>query len=384
MHLARDEEESELRITRAEGSHIWSGNRRFIDFTSGWCVGNLGWEVEELRERLHRYDGPQYVSPTLMYDAWEELAAELCHTVPGRFTHCYRATGGTEAVEIALQLARAATGRKQFVAVRDAYHGNSIAIQDMVASRRSIPAPLDDDALERVDRVLKKRDVAALIMEPIIINLDVHVPSRSFMSGLQRLCHRYGTLLILDEVATGFGRTGKLFATEHFDVQPDIVTLGKAVTSGWAPMGATLATEEVYRASKSDVNPWSTYGWHPIAVEAALGTLAFWRRHGSVVLRNVEERSDQLRLGLQAITGSGARMNVAGLAIAVEVDGAEQVYQRCEEQGLLLSSSDECVTMFPPLQLDGATAREALEIFSRCVRQIRERPRPEAQASASS
>lgn len=375
MHLARDEEESDLRITRAAGVHLWSGNRRFIDFTSGWCVGNLGWEVEELRERLQRYAGPQYVSPSLMYGAWEELAAELCHTAPGRFTHAYRATGGTEAVEIALQLARAATGRNRIVALRDAYHGNSIAIQELVASRRNVPAPLDDDALERVDRALKKRDVAAFIMEPIVINLDVHVPSQGFMRGLQRLCHRHGTLLILDEVATGFGRTGKLFATEHFDVEPDILALGKAVTSGWVPMGATLATEAVYRAAKAEVNPWSTYGWHPLAVEAALGTLAFWRRHGSVVLRNVEERSDQLRVGLQAAVGSGARVNVAGLAIAVESDDPDAVSQRCEDRGLIVSSSEECVTLFPPLQLDAATAREALEIFSSCVHPHRERVR---------
>jgi adenosylmethionine-8-amino-7-oxononanoate aminotransferase len=206
------------------------------------------------------------------------------------------------------------------------------------------------------------------------MNLDVHVPSRSFMRGLQGLCHRYGTLLILDEVATGFGRCGKLFAAEHFDVQADIIALGKAITSGWVPMGATLATEAVYRASKSAVNPWSTYGWHPLAVEAALGTLAFWRRHGSVVLRNVEERSEQLQRGLQGILGSGAELHVAGLALAVEVEEPDQVYQRCEERGLLVSSSDECVTMFPPLQLDAATAREALEIFARCAHQ-HERPR---------
>src|ERR1041384_8362754 len=97
-------------------------------------------------------------------------------------------------------------------------------------------------ALQRIKVQLRRRDVAAFIMEPVPINLGVLIPSKPFMSGLAKECKRHGTLLIMDEVACGFGRTGKLFATEHFNIEPDILCLAKAVTGGYAPMGATMMT----------------------------------------------------------------------------------------------------------------------------------------------
>lgn len=107
--------------------------------------------------------------------------------------------------------------------------------------------PLDDGAAERLETLLRHREVAAFILEPVICNLGVIVPEASFMRKAARLCLRYGTLLIADEVATGFGRTGKPFATEHFDLEPDLMCLGKAITGGYAAMGATIVTDEVAR-----------------------------------------------------------------------------------------------------------------------------------------
>src|SRR5687767_3552174 len=107
-------------------------------------------------------------------------------------------------------------------------------------------------------------------MEPISMNLGVLVPDPGFMEGVAALCRRHGTLLIMDEVACGFGRTGALFATEHFDIEPDIVVMAKALTGGHAPMGATLVTAEVAKAVGEKVSAYSTYGWHPRSIEAAL------------------------------------------------------------------------------------------------------------------
>ena len=200
---------------------------------------------------------------------------------------CYRATGGSEAVEIALQVAMAATGRPGFVALEDCYHGNTLGPRSLAGDRDKYPnllahchrvgPPLDDRAAGRVERLLRGGTVAAFVMEPVVCNLGVLIPSKEFMTRVRAACRETGTLFVADEVATGFGRTGKLFASEHFDLDPDVMCLAKAITAGYAPMGATVATEDVAKAA--GVGFYSTYGWHPLSVAAALANLRSWGRH---------------------------------------------------------------------------------------------------------
>ena len=201
----------------------------------------------------------------LLYGPWVELAALLAELTPGKLRKSFRATGGTEAVEIALQLAMAATGRPGFISIEGSYHGNSIgavsvapglgieALPNLLSHCHTIAPPLDDEAAARVEKLLRGKDIAALIMEPIICNLAVLIPEERFMRAVARSCRKYGTLLILDEVACGFGRTGTLFATEHYRVEPDILCLAKAITGGHAPMGATVVTEKVALAAQGKV-----------------------------------------------------------------------------------------------------------------------------------
>src|ERR1051326_8415273 len=127
----------------------------------------------------------------------------------------------------------------------------------------TISPPLGDRAIARLETLLKKRDVAAFIMEPISCNLAVLIPDDAFMERAQQLCRRYGTLFIADEVACGFGRTGKLFASEYFDLEPDILCMGKAISGGFAPMGATIVTRTVAKSVEGKAGFYSTYGWHP-------------------------------------------------------------------------------------------------------------------------
>ena len=209
--------------------------RQYIDFVMGWCIGNLGWGMETIRDKINATNHAPYVHPELLYRPWVDVAALLAELTPGELQLSYRATGGTEAVEIALQVAAAFTGRSGFLSIEDSYHGNSIATRSIGASDdhnphsarlskcRKIKPPLNAQALDRVETALKKRDVAAFIMEPIVMNLAVMVPVEDFMTGVQKLCKKYGTLLIMDEVACGFGRTGKLFASEHYEIEPDIL-----------------------------------------------------------------------------------------------------------------------------------------------------------------
>lgn len=158
-HLGRADETDELEIVRAEGSWLFDADgNRYIDFVMGWCVGNLGWNPPELRERLRHFAGPDYVTPSARYRPWGELASLLAEITPGQLTRVFCAVGGSEAVELALQAAEARTGRKKFVAVAGAYHGNTIGIRAL--GRHTIKPRLDERALDRLETLLKKRDFA--------------------------------------------------------------------------------------------------------------------------------------------------------------------------------------------------------------------------------
>ena len=366
-HLGRSDEPDELQIVRGDGSFVFDAHgRKYIDFVMGWSVANLGWNPAELRERLRHYDGPEYVQPSALHRPWGELATLLAEITPGELTRAFRAVGGSESVELALQAAQACTGRKKFVAIDGAYHGNTLAIQSL--ARHVIRPPLDEAALERVESALKRRDVAAFIMEPIICNLGALAPSPDFMRGLGELCARYGTLFIADEVACGFGRTGKLFACEHYELEPDLLCTAKALSAGLAPIGATIMTDEVYDALGDDFSFYSTYGWHPLAVEAAIANVKYWKRHARALLDNVNARGVELEAGLADVGfGCAAEVRGTGLAVAIEFeseDYVEALAAACRDEGLLVSAAGDTVSLFPALTVDAETVAAALDIIA--------------------
>ena len=165
---------------------------------------------------------------------------------------------------------------------------------------------LNEGALFKIEARLKKRDIAAFVMEPISINLGVLIPDMRFMQGLQRLCKKYGTLIIADEVATGFGRTGKLFACEHLDFQPDIMCVAKAITGG---LGATLMSEPAARSMEEEGSFYSTYGWHPRSVALSIAALRYLIKHKDRLLRNAAKLSDYFaeRLGANRLRATRYR-----------------------------------------------------------------------------
>lgn len=367
----RDEEPEALTVSRADGSYLFDARgRRSIDFIMGWCVGNLGWGRRDIGEKVDTSPHPTYVYPYYRYKRWDELARLLATIAPGKLERSFRATGGTEAVEIALQLAMVHTGRRKFLSIEGSYHGNSIATLsigsslDLLPNCHKIAPPLDEKALRKVETRLRRRDVAAFVMEPVIIALGVYVPDVAFMRGLQRLCRKYGTLLVIDEVATGFGRTGTLFASEHFDLQPDIMCLGKAISGGYAGLGATMTTAAVAKSAHDGVSAYSTYGWHPLSVEAAIANVRYWIRYRRKLLGNVEGMSRYFRTRLSGMKFVDVR--IKGLAIAAEVKRAtyaERIVAKCLDRGLLIASEGNALALFPALTIDQETARRGLDIL---------------------
>lgn len=303
----------------------------------------------------------------------------LVRMAPGKLAKAYRATGGTEAVEIALQLAMAYTRRDKFISLEGAYHGNSIATgsigeysrdiyPNLLSNCKKISPPLNKEKLKKLESLLKAKDVAAFIMEPISCNLGVMIPEPEFMQGAQKLCKKYGTLLIADEVACGFGRTGKLFACEHFELEPDILCLAKAITGGYAPMGAVLTTSDI--ADQVEEDYYSTYGWHPLSVAAALANLRWLEKYENSLFEHAQNISDMITEGVKGIQfAKPVTVHAKGLAIGIDVgdaDYASTLKERAQKAGLLFTTSDRRLIFFPALTIGRNTVIEALDILEQC------------------
>jgi acetylornithine/succinyldiaminopimelate/putrescine aminotransferase len=358
-YVAR-QSDSTLEVVRSSGNYLYDPRgKRYIDFVMGWCVGNFGWAQPEIQKELARFKGPDYVYPDYAYKPWNELGKLLVEIAPGNLAKCFRATGGSEAVELAIQAAMLHTGRRGFLSLEDSYHGNTFGAMSVAASDyrdtfrgllpncHRIEPPLDNDALDKIETRLKRRDIAAFIMEPISINLGVCIPEPGFMTGLRNLCNRYGTLLILDEVACGFGRTGKLFAAEHFGVSPDIMCVAKAFSGGRAALGAMIATPSVARTMENRGEYYSSYGWHPLSTHAGLATIRYIRRHRRLLLSHVNEMSEYFRDRILAIEFNGtAKLRIIGLAVGIDVGDekyASRIKQKCHKDGLLVVSQESTI-----------------------------------------
>lgn len=381
-YLGRDVPSSPIEVVKSKGNFLYGPEKKYIDFLMGWNVGNAGWNVEEINKKIRKFTGPNYVNPHYLYEPWVELAEILAKITPGKLIKSFRATGGTEAVEIALQAAMAHTRRSKFISIEGSYHGHSIGAmsvgssefrkhyKNLLAGCYKIKPPLDAEAGRKVESILKKREVAAFISEPIICNLGVIIPDKEFLEIVQKACRKYGTLLIIDEVATGFGRTGKLFASEYYNLKPDIVCLGKGLTGGYGALGATVMTEEVAKSMEFDFSTYSTFGWHPLNVEAAIANIKF-------ILKN--------RLWIKAVKMGGyfekrlkeikfkhrPEIRVKGLAIGVEFKKREyavQIVKKAMGKGFLFSDLGPYIfTFFPALNIDKKTADEGLKILEKCV-----------------
>ena len=295
--------------TRAEGAYMYdSEGRDYLDFLSGFGVFALGRNHPVVRSALHQTldaqlpDLIQFDSPLLAGLLAEKLLARAPH-----LDRVYFGNSGTEAVEAALKFARYATGRPRILYVDHAFHGltaGSLSVNGAAEFRDGFDPLLPDTAiplgdLEALEAELRKGGVAALLIETIQ-GKGVHLPPPGFLRAAHDLLKDHGALLICDEVQAGVGRTGKFFAYEHEDVQPDIVTVAKALSGGFVPVGATLAKdwifEKVYSSMDRVLVHDSTFGSNAMAMVAGLATLQVLEDEN--VMENAERMGALLREGL--------------------------------------------------------------------------------------
>ncbi len=381
-----------LVVRRAKGAMVEDvdGNR-FLDFTAGIAVAATGHShpkvVKAIQRQARRF---LHMSGTDFYYAPQvRLAERLALLAPGDTPkRVFFTNSGAEAVEAALKLARHHTGRPRVIAFQGAFHGRTYGALSLTASkpvqRRGFGPLVPEihharfDDLESVHALLKTTcpadELAAIFVEPIQGEGGYLLPGTDFLPGLRRLCDDHGALLVLDEVQTGIGRTGRMFASEHWGVAGDIVCLAKGIASGM-PLGAIVA--------RADVMDWppgshaSTFGGNPVSCAAALATLDLVEHR---YLANARRRGDQLRDGLTRIAARHPRIirdvRGLGLMIGVEIGTADaespalrsRIIQEAFQRGLLLlPCGSSTIRLCPPLCLNRRQAAIGLKILERVL-----------------
>jgi ornithine--oxo-acid transaminase len=278
-----------VRYTRCRGTVLETDDgRRILDFLSGYCVHNTGHNhpriIRALEEELRR-EGPAMVQSHVP-DLAGQLASQLCSRAGGRLSKVFFCSSGSEGVEAAMKFARAHTSRAGFLYAKGAFHGLTMGALSVMGDDfwREGFGPLLPECtaipfgdLAALDSELATRRYAALLLEPMQGEAGICIPSEDYLREAERLCRRHETLLVLDEVQTGLGRTGKFLACQRYGVQPDILVLAKALSGGLVPVGAVLMRDEIYEAVygslKRSIIHTSTYSENALAMRAGLATL---------------------------------------------------------------------------------------------------------------
>ncbi|MGO4153051.1 4-aminobutyrate--2-oxoglutarate transaminase [Cupriavidus sp. YAF13] len=388
---------------RAENSEIWDvEGKRYIDFAAGIAVLNTGHRhprlVEAIQRQLERFTHTAY--QIVPYASYIELAERINQRAPGRSAKKTAFfTTGAEAVENAIKIARAATGRPGVIAFSGGFHGRTM--MGMALTGKVVPykvgfgpfpgevfhAPYPcalhgvsvEDSLKAMEHLFKAdvdpKRVAAIIFEPVQGEGGFNVAPTAFVKALRAICDEHGILLVADEVQTGFGRTGKLFAMEHYDVAPDLTTMAKSLAGGM-PLSAVCGRAEVMDAPAPG-GLGGTYAGNPLAVASALAVLDVLEGEqliprGAALGQRLVERLETLKARVPQI----AEIRGLGAMVAVEfrrADGApdaeftREVQNRALEQGLLLLSCGvygNVIRFLFPLTISDAVMNEGLDILA--------------------
>ena len=400
-----------LVVERGEGAYLYSvDGRRYLDFTSGIGVTNTGHAhprvVQAVQEQaaklLHGQVNIVRHLPIL------QLAERLREIVPPSLDRFFFSNSGAEAVEASIKLARHATGRPNIIAFQGSFHGRTVATMSLTSSKTIYrvgyqplmagvffaPFPYayrygwDEEetvhfCLRELEFILKTQtapeETAAFLVEPVL-GEGGYVPAPpAFLQGLRELADHYGILLIIDEVQTGFGRTGRWFALEHSGVEPDILVMAKGIASG-LPLSGIAARADLMERWKVGTHG-GTYGGNAVACAAAVATIDVIREEG--LLENARARGEQLMTALRRLQGQFPIIgDVRGLGLMIGVeftypdgapatDIAKAVTQGCFERGLLLLTCGpwgNTVRWIPPLIVTEEQVEEAVEIFEQVLR----------------
>jgi adenosylmethionine-8-amino-7-oxononanoate aminotransferase len=388
-------------IESGEGAWLVdTDGRRYIDGVSSlWCNvhGHRHPRIDAaVREQLDRVAHTTMLG--LSHPGAEELAHRLVAIAPGALSRVFYSDSGSTAVEVALKMAfqywrqtrDAQPGRTSFVCLDNAYHGDTVGsvsvggidlfhsmYRPLLFDSYRVPAG-DAAALERI-LVERPREIAAVVLEPVMQGAAGMIPQPpGFLARVRAACDRAGALLVCDEVATGFGRTGRMFACEHEDVAPDFLCVAKGLTGGYMPLAATLTTERVYEAFLGGYEEFRTffhghtYTGNPLACAAALATLDVFEEEDT--LARLQDRIallDQLLTHLIAPLPDVKEVRQMGFMCGIEIDGyspaariGHQVTLEARARGAIVRPLGDVMILMPPLSIEPDALEELVEIVA--------------------
>ncbi|MCK4928105.1 MAG: acetylornithine transaminase [Methanosarcinales archaeon] len=366
-----------IALSRGAGAVVWDvDGKEYIDCVAGIAVNNIGHCHPAVVEAVSRQAAELIHVSNLYYTRQQaELAEQLVpRTGMDQIFFC---NSGTEAVEGAMKLARRASGRTDFVAAEHSFHGRTMGALS-VTHKSQYREPFQP-LLQKVDFVpyndvetLKgsvNQDTAAVILEPIQGEGGVRVPSDEYLRSVRDICDDAGALLIFDEVQTGFGRTGKWFAREHSGVEPDIMTLAKALAGG-LPMGALLAKEDTAaRMQKGDHA--ATFGGSPLVCAAALASLKVME--DEKLVERSARMGDYLMQGLKALElDRVTEIRGKGLMVGIELNvKCGPVVDYAREHGVLLNCTSDSVLRFvPPLTITEGQIDSVIAVVAQGIKEV--------------
>lgn len=372
---------------RAEGCYLYDHTgRKFLDCLGGYGVFSLGHRhpkvVEAVKKQL---DQIPLSSKVFFGKAQADLAAKLAEITPDPLQFSFFVNSGTEAVEAALKFAKASTGKSKIISTDESYHGKTIgALSTTGREKYRTPfQPLmpgtDFVAFNDLAALEKAVDgnTAAVILEPIQGEGGIHVGTDEYLLGAREICTKNNALLILDEVQTGFARTGKMFGMDHSGIVPDIVTLAKALGGGVMPIGAMMATEEVWVnvLGKNPLLHTSTFGGNPMACAAGLAAIQVTVEEGLV--ERSREMGSKLKQGLDQVASAHkdliSEVRGRGLMLGVEFS-MDDVGELCIGQmvkrdvvAAYTLNNPRVIRFEPPLIINETEIDKAVNVFGEAV-----------------
>ncbi|RZN70187.1 MAG: acetylornithine transaminase [Candidatus Methanolliviera hydrocarbonicum] len=348
-------------IVSGEGARVWDINgKEYIDCVAGIAVNGVGHRnpivVRRIKKQLDRL---MHVSNLYYTDVQVDAAEKIVER--SGMDKVFFCNSGTESVEAALKLAKKHTGKRKFISTINSFHGRtigSVSVTHKETFRKPFEPLLKDvrfveygDSSKIEDEI--DEDTAAVILEPIQGEAGINVPPEGYLREVRKICDEKDVLLIIDEVQTGFGRTGRWFAFQHEEIEPDIVTMGKGIGGGF-PVGAMAAKDEIAKSfGRGDHG--STFGGNPLACSAILGVIEAMER-GEMIKRSEEngiyfrERLNILKKNVSFIE----EVRGKGLMIGVSVnEDANEIVDRARERGVLINAtSDKVLRLVPPFVIE--------------------------------